>query len=397
MCSSYTVPRYDTYYMLLINCQYQPYRVGYNITGNLTIVNADGHELYAGAAPNVVVFRGFAVIWGIALGLWLCIRLKHDCTAHNARRIRYTHDLGKRLPHWSLTLIPLAQVISCALSCELWKRIDVVGTFPTLAHWDGPLSLSVSQNLFRTLAEVTSYGVLFVLSTGTRVSRRRMSCKIFLIGVLFIALLGVCSFLDQTYQFYSIGAVCTLSLLSWFCFFSLLLWSFGKQTIEWLLHFTVRLGVLALVYIRCFREVQQQESLGAFEARGVPYPNPSQPLYPVFERCRYFKSLREITVFWTICDITLYFVLVVVIEDWIWVIDFFAQVLYLITFIMLAFVFLPFSSSRSCFTLKTFCTASHSANANLLVLLPHARATVLVQTTIPQALFQCTTRGSKNA
>lgn len=206
--SSYTVPHYDTYYMLLINCQYQPYRVGYNITGNLTIVNENGRELYAGAIPNVVVFRAFAVIWGIGLGLWLCMRLKHDCTAHNARRIRYTHDLGKRLPHWSLTLIPLAQLIACALACELWKRIDVVGTFPTISRWDGPLSLSVSQNLFRTLAEVASYGVLFLLSTGTRVSRRRMTCKVFVVGLLFIVLLGVCSFFDQTYQFYTIGSVC---------------------------------------------------------------------------------------------------------------------------------------------------------------------------------------------
>ena len=196
--------------MLLINCQFQPYRVGYNITGNLTILNENGHELYAGTAPNVVVFRAFAVIWGIALGLWLCIRLKHDCTAHNARRIRYTHDLGKRLPHWSLTLIPLAQVIACALACELWKRIDVVGAYPTLSHWDGPLSLSVSQNLFRTLAEVASYGVLFLLSTGTRVSRRRMTCKVFVIGLVFVVLLAVCSFLDQTYQFYTIGSVCVV-------------------------------------------------------------------------------------------------------------------------------------------------------------------------------------------
>ena len=106
------------------------------------------------------------------------------------------------------------------------------------------------------------------------------------------------------------------------------------------MHFTARLAVLTLVYIRCTREVQEQESLGAFEVRGSAYPSPSQPLYPVFERCRYFKSLREITVFWTICDITLYFVLVVVIEDWIWVIDFFAQILYLTVFIMLAFVLL---------------------------------------------------------
>ena len=101
-----------------------------------------------------------------------------------------------------------------------------------------------------------------------------------------------------------------------------------EQTIEWLLHFTMRLALLTLVYVRCTREVQEQESLGAFEVRGVAYPSPSQPLYPAFERCRYFKSLREISVFWTICDITLYFVLVVVIEDWVWVIDFFAQILY---------------------------------------------------------------------
>ena len=206
----YTVPQFETYYPLVINCQRQPLRMSYNITGSISVKNAGGHELYCGTLPNITSFRVFAVLWCGAFVCWLALRVKHDCTTHHMRRIRDTHDLGKRLPHWSLLVVAFVQALYCCVAASLWKRIDTVGKLPTLSGWEGPQALSGAYFATRTLADLASYGVVFLLATGVRISRRHMTPKMGLACAALALFLGFSSLMNSPYQPITLSSVCGL-------------------------------------------------------------------------------------------------------------------------------------------------------------------------------------------
>jgi len=309
------VEHYDSYYLLLLNCQDRADLMSYSLQGNFSIVNPDG-ELFCGDAPLIPLSELFSYLWGILLVFWLFLRLTHDCTAHNARRIRYTHDLGKRLPHWTVALIPVVQLAYSLLTFYLWRSINVVGAMPTLSSWEGSYALALLQRISRALMEFLTYGCVFVLCTGTRISRRRMSLQVFIIGLCGGLILAVCSFFDD-------GYVLTVS---------------STAILTWVFHFSARLIMLTLMYVLSSKQIHDQIDLGAFEARGSMYPSPDHPLYTPFERSRYFRSIRQMCTLWIVMDMAFQFFMKIFVEDWTWVSEFFSQFEYLLIFIMLILI-----------------------------------------------------------
>ena len=135
--------------LLVLNCEADTFDIGYSDVA----VNPGGEYLSLSEVPYKSLFAVFVWVWAACVAAWV---------VHLFLYRKWNVKL-----QCSMTLLPLSKMVLCVPSMLYWDEASKVGTYPLNLGW---LVLACS-----VLDRVMWFGVLYLLSSGWRITKARLS------------------------------------------------------------------------------------------------------------------------------------------------------------------------------------------------------------------------------
>eukprot|EP01105_Mastigella_eilhardi_P013930 TRINITY_DN3173_c0_g1_i2.p1 TRINITY_DN3173_c0_g1~~TRINITY_DN3173_c0_g1_i2.p1 ORF type:complete len:452 (-),score=122.54 TRINITY_DN3173_c0_g1_i2:1480-2757(-) len=285
----FVVKKYDVYYFLLFNCLNDEKLDPYIASIELTMLNPDGEHLPCGYMPYPTMFTILFFFWIATAVLWMYSWISRW------RKHVLLHDV--------MSLFPILKFLWCAINVYYWTWYSNNGTSVSTA-------VDLLYRLGLTSYQACFYSVLVLLGSGWKLLHNSIRRDLpWLIALLVGVIVAVCA------QLAGDGSV---------------------------LQVTVRLGfVIFRVVVVVYVFVTVNRNLRDVEMRVVDMqdPPPGSQIYIDQEQQRMLMSFKAVLVLWLVANMMIYFVLLIFINDWVWVVELQYECLDLLVFICIAIIY----------------------------------------------------------